>query len=327
VVEKFGTKSVLVVGHAAQSVRLLRLAKMGDQSPELRNVGGTMTVEHGGINTWPRVSVIIPALNEALNLPHVLARIPPDAHEVILVDGFSIDGTVDVARRLRPDLHVVRQSRSGKGNALACGFSVATGEIIAMIDADGSADPQEIPRFVEALVSGADFAKGSRFADGGRSEDITRVRSLGNRLLTIAFNICYSADYSDLCYGFNVFWRRHASVLGLDANSPPPADGNGRLWGDGFEIETLIHIRMVKARLVVAEIASVEHERLNGVSNLNAVSDGFRVLATIITERRHSRRKAAATPGVSQGHVSRRAASPVNEARVAPSFAASEELS
>ena len=284
-----------------------------------------MTVQTHDSNPWPRVSVVIPALNEALNLPYVLARIPREAYEVILVDGFSVDGTVNIARQLRPDVCVVRQSRSGKGNALACGFEVATGEIIAMIDADGSADPQEIPRFVEALVQGADFAKGSRFAPGGRSEDITRLRSLGNRLLTLFFNLTYSADYSDLCYGFNVFWRRHALVLGLDPHSPPHSDGSGQLWGDGFEIETLIHIRVVKARLAVAEVASIEHARLHGVSNLNAFSDGFRVLATIITERRHSRQKQSVTRLAHRSADRRASAS--SEPSIPASLATGKELS
>ena len=131
----------------------------------------------------PAVSVVVPALNEARNIPHVFAKIPDDVHEVVLVDGYSVDGTVAVARQVRPDVRVVAQTRQGKGNALACGFAAATGDIIAMVDADGSADPAEIPRFVAALLDGADFAKGTRFAEGGGSSDITRLRSLGNYAL------------------------------------------------------------------------------------------------------------------------------------------------
>jgi glycosyltransferase involved in cell wall biosynthesis len=241
--------------------------------------------------SWPRVSVVIPTLNEARNLPHVLSRLPPDVHEVIVVDGHSVDDTVAVARRLRPDVRVVLQNRTGKGNALACGFAAATGDVIAMVDADGSADPGEIPRFVSALLDGADFAKGTRFAPGGGSSDITRLRSAGNRLLGGVVNLCYGTSYSDLCYGFNVFWRRHVQALGLDVTSPAPHGGDGKLWGDGFEIETLLHIRVAAKGLRVTEVPSFEHARIYGLSNLSAFRDGLRVLTTIMVEFRHASRR------------------------------------
>ena len=240
---------------------------------------------------WPRISVVVPTLNEARNLPYVFSRLPADVHEVIVVDGHSVDDTIAVARQLRPDVRVVQQTRRGKGNALACGFEAATGDVIAMIDADGSADPGEIPRFVHALVSGADFAKGTRFAAGGGSSDITRLRRLGNRLLGAVVNLSYGTHYSDLCYGFNVFWQKYVPVLGLDITSPPSPRGDGRLWGDGFEIETLIHMRVADEGLCVAEVPSFEHPRIHGVSNLDAFSDGFRVLTTILVERRRARRR------------------------------------
>lgn len=244
----------------------------------------------------PRISVIIPALNEARNLPHVFARIPHDVHEVIVVDGHSVDDTVAVARRLRPGTRIVTQTRTGKGNALACGFEVATGDIIAMIDADGSADPAELPQFVAALQGGADFAKGTRYAPGGGSDDLTRLRSAGNRALGTFVNICYRTRYTDLCYGFNVFWRRIVPILGLDPTAPAPPDGDGRLWGDGFEVETLIHLRVAAAGLTVAEVPSYEHARIHGASNLRAAKDGLRVLQTILRERLRTPRVPAPAP-------------------------------
>jgi len=249
---------------------------------------------------WPRVSVVIPALNEARNLPHVFAQIPPTVYEVILVDGHSVDDTVAVARQLWPGVRVVAQNRSGKGNALACGFAAATGDIIAMIDADGSADPGEIPQFVRALLTGADFAKGTRTGEGGGSEDITRLRHAGNRLLSLLFNACYQTRYTDLCYGYNVFWRRCLPALSLDSTSPPRAGEDGRLWGDGFEIETLIHIRVAKSGLKVTEVSSFEHSRIHGVSNLSAFSDGMRVLRTIFAERRRTRAHVVASIPVTE---------------------------
>jgi glycosyltransferase involved in cell wall biosynthesis len=220
---------------------------------------------------------------------------PAGIHELILVDGHSVDDTVRVASELWPGVRVVMQTRTGKGNALACGFAAATGDIIAMIDADGSADPGEIPQFVKALAAGADFAKGTRFARGGGSRDITRLRSLGNRALSNLVNVCYGTRYTDLCYGFNVFWRHITPVLGLDATTPPAA-GDGPLWGDGFEVETLINVRVAAAGLTVTEVPSFEHPRINGVSNVNAFRDGLRVLRTIVYERLTARRPRRPTP-------------------------------
>jgi glycosyltransferase involved in cell wall biosynthesis len=248
-----------------------------------------MMTQAGSNMPWPRVSVVVPTLNEARNLPYVFSRIPTDVHEVIVVDGHSVDDTVAVARQLRPDVRVVQQTRRGKGNALACGFEAATGDVIAMVDADGSTDPGEIPRFVQALLSGADFAKGTRFTAGGGSSDITRLRKLGNRLLAEVVNLCHGTHYSDLCYGFNVFWQKYVPMLDLDVSSPPSPRGDGLLWGDGFEIETLIHMRVAEEDLRVAEVPSFEHPRIHGASNLDAFSDGLRVLTTILVERRRAR--------------------------------------
>jgi glycosyltransferase involved in cell wall biosynthesis len=240
----------------------------------------------------PTVSVIIPALNEARNLPHVLGRLPEGIDEVILVDGRSTDDTVAVARRLRPDVRVVEQTRKGKGNALACGFDAATGDIIVMIDADGSTDPAEIPRFVDALVAGSDFAKGSRFIAGGGSDDITPVRRLGNWFLNALVNVAYRTSYTDLCYGYNAFWRHCLADMRLDAGDR--AEPGDMQWGDGFEIETIINVRVARVGLRIAEVPSFEQPRLHGDSNLSAVRDGLRVLRCIVSERFPARR--ATTP-------------------------------
>jgi glycosyltransferase involved in cell wall biosynthesis len=217
-----------------------------------------------------RVSVVIAALNEAENLPYVFSRLPEGLHEVILVDGHSVDDTVTVARRLRPDVRILTQSGRGKGRALAEGFAACTGEIIVALDADGSTDPAEIPRFVSALCNGADFVKGSRFAQGGSSTDITRTRSLGNHALGAVVNALYGTRYTDLCYGYNAFWARCLPYLRVDC--------------DGFEVETLMNVRIAKAGLIVHEVPSYEHLRIHGQSNLHAVRDGSRVLRTIVRE-------------------------------------------
>ncbi|MGB7051831.1 MAG: glycosyltransferase family 2 protein [Acidimicrobiales bacterium] len=242
-----------------------------------------------------KVSVVIPAKNEAHNLWQVLPELAQDDCEVILVDGNSTDDTVSVAKRLRPNIIIIGQTRKGKGNALACGFAVARGDFIVMLDADGSADPAEIPRFVDALEKGADFAKGSRFLPGGGSNDISRFRRSGNFLLNRIVNVVYGTKYTDLCYGYNAFRRQCLSVIDLDWRNADGVDGNVMLWGDGFEVETLINVRIAKAGLQVCEVPSFERRRGYGVSNLNAVSDGLRVLRTIHAERSRAGRLAVDT--------------------------------
>jgi glycosyltransferase involved in cell wall biosynthesis len=218
-----------------------------------------------------RVSVVIAALNEEENLPYVFDRLPDGLHEVIVVDGHSRDDTVAVARRLRPDVRVMTQSGRGKGNALADGFAACSGDIIVALDADGSTDASEIPRFIAALCNGADFVKGSRFAQGGASSDITLTRSLGNHALNAVVNALYGTRYTDLCYGYNAFWARCLPYMRVDC--------------EGFEVETLINVRIAKAGLVVHEVPSNERPRIHGRSNLHAVRDGTRVLRTIVLER------------------------------------------
>jgi len=217
------------------------------------------------------VSVVIPTLNEAENLPHVFAELPAGLHEVVLVDGHSTDDTVAVARHLRPDIRVVLQASRGKGDALGCGFAACTGDVIVMLDADGSTSPAEIPAFVAALASGAEFAKGSRYLPGGGSDDLTWVRRNGNRLLSLAVNLLYGTKYSDLCYGYNAFRTSCLQTLLVDC--------------PGFEVETLINIRVARLGLRVAEVPSHERPRLNGVSNLHPVRDGMRILRVIVRER------------------------------------------
>jgi hypothetical protein len=218
----------------------------------------------------PRVSVVVPAMNEERNLFHAFLGMP-EVFEVILVDGGSTDATVRVARELLPNVRILHQVGKGKGAALAQGFAACRGDIVMMLDADGSASAAEIPRFVEALLLGFDFAKGSRFVPGGGSADITRWRQFGNRALGRLVNALYGTSYTDLCYGMNAFWADALPHFDIDCA--------------GFEVETQINARLARSSLLVVEVPSYEHRRVHGASNLNAFTDGFRVLKTILRER------------------------------------------
>jgi glycosyltransferase involved in cell wall biosynthesis len=218
-----------------------------------------------------RISVVIPTLNEAQNLHYVLPFIPSLVSEVILVDGNSTDNTTTIAQQLFPTIRIIRQTGKGKGNALKVGFASCTGDIIVMLDADGSANPSEIPRFIEALLRGHDFAKGSRFLQGGGSHDITLLRQQGNASLCRLVNVLFKTQFSDLCYGYNAFWKHCLDYIEVDC--------------DGFEIETLISLRVHQAKLKIVEVPSFEYRRIHGQSNLRTFRDGWRVLMTIMRER------------------------------------------
>ena len=237
---------------------------------------------------YPTVSVVVPTRNEAKNLEIILpaiAAVRPAVHEIIVVDGYSTDGSLEVARRVLPSVRTITQTRKGKGNAMACGFAAVTGDVVVMFDADGSADPAEIPRFVDALVAGADFAKGSRFAVGGGSDDITLLRKTGNFGLNGVANALFGTSYTDLCYGYNAFWVDVLPMLELPpVDAPAPADG--MLWGDGFEIETVLNCRIAAARMKITEVPSVERQRMFGDTNLRTFADGSRVLRTLFAEHR-----------------------------------------
>lgn len=218
------------------------------------------------------VSLVIPVKNEARNIAWVLEQIGDNISEVILVDGNSTDATVITARSCRPDIKVVAQEGVGKGSALRTGFLAASGDMIVMMDADGSMAPAEIPHYLHFLSNGYDFVKGSRFIPGGGSLDITPFRRLGNRFLLGVFNSLYKSDLTDLCYGFCAFHRRYLDLLALSAT--------------GFEIEAEMVVRAMQSGLRIAEVPSLELPRRAGKSNLNSIRDGIRVLRTVLRSHR-----------------------------------------
>ena len=254
---------------------------MGDERPEVGLDRNQYRAVSDILAIAPTVSVVIPVKDEALNLPIVLGSLPTWVDEVVLVDGHSQDDTVAVARACRPDIKVVTQPGKGKGDALRAGFKACTSDIVVMMDGDGSTGGEEIVRFVSALVAGADYAKGSRFANSGGSADITPGRRLGNQVLSGMVNLAFGTRYTDLCYGYNALWTRHLDALDLDCG--------------GFEIETVMNIRAAKAALRIQEVPSYEHRRVHGESNLRVFLDGWRILKAIRAEvaaslRRRSRR-------------------------------------
>ncbi len=221
---------------------------------------------------YPKISVVVPARNESGNLVHVLPHIPSIVGEVILVDGHSTDNTIATAEQLLPTIKIVKQAGMGKGDALRQGFAACSGDIIVILDADGSTDPRELPQFVEALLNGNDFAKGSRFMKGGGSQDHTLLRYFGNCVLSQVAKILFRAQFSDICYGYAAFWKYCLDSIDIDC--------------DGFEVEALLITRAHKAGFKIVEVPSFEQPRMYGVSKLHSFRDGWRMLKMIVKERR-----------------------------------------
>jgi glycosyltransferase involved in cell wall biosynthesis len=254
-----------------------RLHKLGDiPAPDsiLPNVRARLGLKDMSSISQVLISVIIPVRNEAQNLQYVLPHIPAIVSEVILVDGHSTDDTVAVAQKLRPDIRVIKQPGKGRGDALRAGFAASRGNVIVMLDGDGSVDPHEIPRFAEALLAGNDFVKGSRFIQGGGSRHVTPLRLLGSYAMNTLVNILFRTRITDLCHGYNAFWRHHLDQINFDS--------------DGFEFNTLITLRAHLVNLKIVEIPCFERPRIHGANNFRTFRDGWRVLKAIIKERSRS---------------------------------------
>jgi len=166
----------------------------------------------------PQISIVIAAKNEARNLERILPRLSW-ADEIVIVDGHSVDGTVEVARRLAPHAKIVRQTRRGRGNALACGLDAASGDIIVTFDADGNADLATAALLLAELVDGADFARG-----GG--------------------SCC-------------AFWTDLVAHFGLPSPQTTLADSGTTIWGDGAEVADIIGARIHAVGLRSVELADL----------------------------------------------------------------------
>jgi len=216
------------------------------------------------------ITALICTLNEEEALPHVLPRIPDWVDEVLLVDGHSTDNTVTVAKRLRPDVRIVHQAKRGKGDALKYGIEQANGAIIVTLDADGTTDPQDMPRFVEPLLRGYDFVKGSRFALS-RPVGKPRHRIFGNWVIVTTHNILYRTNYTDLCSGYNAFWKQAIARIDLSG------------WAD--QEEPLLNARVRKAGLKVLEVGHHDKGRTDGETKQPSWRQGSGAIRTVIRER------------------------------------------
>jgi glycosyltransferase involved in cell wall biosynthesis len=228
----------------------------------------------------PPVTLLICSLNEEKNLPYVLPKIPDWIDEVLLVDGHSRDNTLAMAKRLCPRIKVLTQPGKGKGEALKYGVQQAKGDIIVTIDADGETPPDEAGLFVQPLLDGYDFAKGSRLYKT-RPARMAGYRWLGNKTLAVTCNLLFRTSFSDVCSGYNAFWKKNFLKLDLSYG----------IKEMGCSMEQQMIVRAKKAHMKIKEVPHTSHGRINGDSVISgkwkAIEQGLRDWFIIVGERFH----------------------------------------
>jgi len=218
-----------------------------------------------------KISFVIPTLNEGKNMSRILSELITESkkrklnYEIIVVDGYSNDKTVEIAKKY--NVKIIYDG-IGKGSALRRGIKEAKGDIVITIDADCSHRTSEIGFLIEGIKSGYDICMGSRFIQGGGTEDMPYYRKLGNKFFVFLVNFLYNTSYSDLCYGYRSIKRGCINKLGLKS--------------DGFGIETEISIKAAKKGLKTLEIPSFEKIRKEGEGKLKTFKDGFEILKIIL---------------------------------------------
>ena len=221
-----------------------------------------------------KVSVVIPAKNEEMNIGLVLddlnktiAQAPGYEFEVILVDDKSSDGTGEVARAR--GARVIRNTGpSGKGRALRVGFENATGSFIVMMDADYSHRAEEMPRFLQAMEDGVGLVIGSRVVGG--SEEYTPIRALGNVFLTYAVGLFLGRYLSDALNGFKAFRRDVFDDFHYTSSM--------------FEIEIELIANTLRKGYRVIEVLSHERARAGGEAKSRVIRHGTRFFWRVFTE-------------------------------------------
>ena len=217
-----------------------------------------------------KVSLIIPTKDEEGAIGRVLKEVPKNLiYEIIVIDGHSTDNTAKEVKsqlRLGRDRFIL-QKKKGFGNALIQAFNIAKGDIIIIMNADGSHNPKNIPSLLKKIRDGASYVMASRYIRGGRSDDDTIIRFIGNRTLTFLTNLVHGTNVSDSLYFFTAFKR--SGLKKIHPKSP------------GFEFCIEILIMAHKAGLKFAEVPVIERASFSK-SKVNAFSVGFKILGKIL---------------------------------------------
>jgi len=203
------------------------------------------------------VTVVIPTKNEKGAIAEIIDAVRPYASEILVVDGHSTDRTREIAAARQA--RVILDARKGKGEALRRSFSAAAHEILVFIDADGSHDPQDIPKLLAPIQRNeADMVIGSRTRGGsdelhGTAEQL--LRYVGSQLIMLAINYRFRVRLTDSQNGFRAIRKDVALALDAKANLTT--------------IEQEMLMRALKRGYRVVEVPTHEFERKSGVSKVS----------------------------------------------------------
>lgn len=212
-------------------------------------------------------SVIIPSLNEAESIKSVIDEIPRElVNEIIVVDGNSNDGTEKIVMTI-PDVTLINQKSVGFGSAIREGIKRATGDVIIILNADGSHNPSEIKGLLDKIDQGFDYVMAERYSKNAHSEDDTVLRRFGNKIITGIINILYHKSISDSLYLFTAIRKSKLDAILLNK--------------DGFEFCVEVIIKAIKNDLKMAEVPSHERKRIAGKSKVRPFWHGLIIIIEI----------------------------------------------
>jgi glycosyltransferase involved in cell wall biosynthesis len=217
-------------------------------------------------------TLVLLTFNEIEGLRALWDRIPFDAaDEVFAVDPGSTDGTLELFRE--KGLRVLIQEKRGRGEAFRIASREAAGEVLCFFSPDGNEDPADIPRLFSKIEEGFDLAIASRFLPGSRNDEaeaLVPLRALANRGFTILAGLFFGGRVSDTINGFRAIRRDRFVELDPDA--------------DGFAIEFQVSIGAMKKNLRIAEIPTIEGDRIGGQSTAYSIPTGLKVLRVLVRE-------------------------------------------
>lgn len=213
-----------------------------------------------------KASIVIPCLNEVGSIEAVLNDIPKDiVEEVLVADGGSTDGTVDLVTKL--GYRIVTQEKKGFGAAIMAGIQASRGDVVIVLNADGSQEVKDVKKLLDKIDEGYDLVMASRYLPGGGSEDDTFLHYIGNKMFTFLCNKLHKVGVSDILYFFLAIRKDVFKKIKPDCPHV------------GFCVELPIKTR--KAGFRVGDVASFEKKRTAGKAKVNAIPAGFKILLSI----------------------------------------------